>query len=78
MWMGAFASYTADEAIEHLEDLIMDMANDKLPPWFMHAMQGAELLSTIKTEGVEGEVGDHRPVVMPNTINKVADKALLY
>ena len=32
MWMGAFAPTTADEAIEHLEDLITDMTSDRLPP----------------------------------------------
>ena len=41
MWMGAFARDTTDEAIEHFEDLITDMANDWLPPYFMQAMQGA-------------------------------------
>ena len=37
-----------------------------------------ELFVIIKSEGMEGEVGDHMPVVMPNTINKVAGKALLH
>jgi hypothetical protein len=77
IWMGAFAPDTVDEAIEHLEDMITDMANDRLPPWLMQAMQGADLLAIIKTEGTKSEVGDHGPVVMPNTISKVADKALL-
>jgi hypothetical protein len=43
----------------------------------MHAMQGSELLAIITTEGMEGEFGGHMPVVMHNTINKVADMALL-
>jgi hypothetical protein len=73
--MGAFAPNIVDEAIEDLEDLITDMSNDK--PWCMHAMQGAELLAIIKTEGVEGNVRNHMPVAMPNTISKVADKAIL-
>jgi len=77
MWMGAFAPDTTDEAIEHLEDLITDMANDKLPPWFMHAMHGTQLLAIIKTEGSEDSVGDHRSVVIPNIIIKVTDKAIL-
>jgi len=37
MWTGVFASETADEAVEHLETLLSDMANDKMPGWFMHA-----------------------------------------
>jgi hypothetical protein len=77
MWMGAFAPNTTDEAIEHLEDLITDMANDRLPPWFMQAMQRAELLSKISTEGTEYTSGDHILVVMPNTISKMTDTVLL-
>jgi hypothetical protein len=50
MWMGLFAPATTDTAIENLEDLITDMANDKLSPWFMQAMQGAELLAIVKEE----------------------------
>jgi hypothetical protein len=33
--MGVFAPTTTNMAIENLEDLITNMANDKLPPWFM-------------------------------------------
>ena len=75
--MGVFAPAIAETTIEHLEDLITDMANDRLPPWFMQAMQGAELLAIIKTEGTRNSVGHHRPVVIPNTISKIADKAML-
>ena len=53
------------------------MANDRLSPWFMQAMQGAKLLAIIKTEGSEDNVRDRIPVVMPNTISKMTDKALL-
>jgi hypothetical protein len=36
----------------------------------MQVMQGAELLAEFKTEGSEDDVGDHKPVVMPNTLAK--------
>ena len=35
MWTGVFAPASADEAIHHLEEMLTDMANDKLPAWFM-------------------------------------------
>ncbi len=38
MWTGVFAPPLADEAIEHLEALLSDMANDKMPTWFMQAV----------------------------------------
>ena len=31
MWTGVYAPETADEAVEHLELLLSDMANDKMP-----------------------------------------------
>ena len=65
-----YAPATAETTIEHLEDLITDIANYQLPPWFMQAMHGAELLEIIKTEGTRNSVGDHRPAVIPNTISK--------
>ena len=34
-------------------------------------------MAIIKTEGKRNSVGDHRPVVIPNTISKIADKAML-
>jgi hypothetical protein len=48
MLMGAFAPRAAETAIGHLENFITDMANDKRPPWFMQAMQGAYLMAIIK------------------------------
>ncbi len=63
--------------VENLEKLISDMANDKLPPWFMQVMQGADLLAIAKTKGQESRKAHHRPVVVPNTISKVADKAMV-
>ena len=77
MWMGAFAPASADTAIQHLEDFITDMANDKLPPWFMQAMQGADLLAIIKAEARGRLKADHRPVVMPNTFSKITKKAMM-
>jgi hypothetical protein len=77
MWMGVFAPATTDTAIENLEDQITNMANDKLPPWFMQAMQGAELLAIIMEESRRGNKGDHRPMVISNTLSKVADKAMM-
>ena len=38
IWAGAFAPPSADDAIEWLEKLLTDMANDKMPAWFMHAI----------------------------------------
>ena len=53
----------ADEAIEWLEKLLTDMANDKLPGWFMKAIQAAGLMALVKTEAArESRVADHRPV----------------
>ena len=51
MWMRAFAPEAAETAIGHLEDFITDMANDKMPPWFMQAMHGADPMAIIKAEG---------------------------
>ena len=41
LWTGVFTPPAADEAIQHLEELMTDMANDKLPGWFMHAVHAA-------------------------------------
>jgi len=38
IWAGAFAAPAADEAIEWLEKLLTDMANDRLPAWFMQSI----------------------------------------
>jgi hypothetical protein len=61
IWTRVFAPESADEAVEHLETLINDMANDKPPTWFMQ-----ELVTT-----------NHKSVQIPNTISKVGDKATL-
>ena len=50
IWTGVFAPPAADEAIQHLEDIISDMANDKLPGWFMQTVQSAELMALVKAE----------------------------
>jgi hypothetical protein len=77
MWTGAFAPVSAKTAVENLGKLVSDMANDKFPPWFMQVMQGADLLAIVKTEGSERRKVDRIPVVVPNTISKVADKAMV-
>jgi hypothetical protein len=77
MWSGLFALVSAETTVENLEKLVSDMENDKLPPWFMQAMQGADLLAIVKSEGHGGNNADHRPVVVPNTRAKVPDKAMV-
>ena len=58
-----FAPPSADEAFEWLEKLLTDMANDKLPGWFVQAIHGAELMALVKAEATKvGTVADHRPV----------------
>jgi hypothetical protein len=77
MWMGAFAPGTAETSIEYLEDLITNMANDSLPPWFMHTIQGADLMAVIKMEARAGRTVGHRLVVVPNTLSIIADKVMM-
>jgi len=78
LWTGVFAPPAADEAVQHLEELLSDMANYKLPGWFVQAVQSAELLALVKAEKNATEtVADHRPVQIPNTLAKVGDKAML-
>jgi hypothetical protein len=78
MWTDVFAPPSADEAIEHLESLLSDMANDKMPGWFMRAVQSAELMALVKVEQKKADkVADHMPVQIPNTLAKVGDKAML-
>jgi len=78
IWAGVFAPEAAEEAVEHLEHLISDMANDKMPAWFMRATQDAEVIALVKREAEEQErTADHRPVQVPNTISKLEDKAVL-
>ncbi len=67
MWTGVFAPPSSDEAIQHLEAILSDMANDNMPAWFMQAVQSAELMALDK-------VADHRPVQIPNTLSKVGTK----
>jgi hypothetical protein len=78
IWAGVFAPPSADEAVEWLENLLTDMANDRLPGWFIQAIQAAELMALVKAEAAaEGKATDHRPVQIPNTLAKVGDKAVL-
>ncbi len=77
IWAGVFAPPSADEAIEWLEKLLTDMANDKMPGWFMQAIQAAELMALVKAEAARvSRVVDHRLVQVPNTLAKVGDKAV--
>ncbi len=63
LWTGVFAPPTADEAIHHLEDILTDMTNDKLPGWFMQAIQSAELMELVKADKrATKAVADHRPL----------------
>ncbi len=63
IWAGVFASPSADEAIEWLEKLRTDMANDRIPAWSMQAIQAAEIMTMVKAEATEaGGVADYRPV----------------
>jgi hypothetical protein len=50
IWTGVLAPESSDEAVEHLETLIIDMANDKLPAWFMQTTQSAEVIALVKWE----------------------------
>ena len=78
IWAGAFAPPSADEAIEWLEKLLTDMANDMMPAWFMHAIHAVELMALVKAEAAQfGGIADHRPDQIPNTLAKVGDKAVL-
>ncbi len=53
IWAGAFAPPFADEATEWLEKLLTDMANDKMPTWFMQAILAAELMALVKAEATQ-------------------------
>jgi hypothetical protein len=66
---------SAEETTEHLELLILDMANDKLYAWFMHAMQAAYLIAIVKNK--TGTLVDHKPVGFLNTLSSNADKGIL-
>ncbi len=75
--MGAFAPPSSDRAIDHFEIFISDMVNGKLAPWAMQAFEGADLLALVKTKNSGSIIADHILVVVPDTITKVADKAVL-
>jgi hypothetical protein len=77
MWMVAFAPESAETTIEHLDDFIPHMANDMLPPWSMQAMHGAYMLAIVKVGARAGRKADHMPVVVPNTLSKIADTAMM-
>ena len=78
IWVGVFAPESTDEAVEHLETVIIDMANDKLPAWFMHATQSAKFIALVKGEAQRTRaIANHRPVQILNTISKVGDKVML-
>ncbi len=72
-----FAPASAEEATEHLETLISDMANDKTLGWFRHAMQAADLVAIVKNKPPLGALADYIPVEIPNTLFKIADKAII-
>ncbi len=73
-----YAPETADEAVEHLEPLMSDMANDKMLGWFIQATQAADVIAIVKGEKETiVHTTDHRLVQIPNTITKVGDKAVL-
>ena len=59
IWAGIFVPPDADEAIQWLEMLLTDMANNKLPS--MQAIQAAELMTVVKAETkLTGGVADHK------------------
>ena len=58
--------------------MISDMANDKLPAWYMQAIQSAEVIALVKGETRrEGATTDHMPDQIPNTLSKVEDMVML-
>ena len=78
IWARVFAPKSADEAVDHLEILISDMANDKLPSWLMQATQSSEVIALVKGEAQRTRAATyHRPAQIPNTISKVRDKVML-
>ena len=77
LWTGAFAPLSTYTTVENLEKLISDMANDKLPPWFMQVLQGEDLQAIMKTERQGSRKADYTPEDVPNTILMVADKAMV-
>ena len=57
--MGVFAPTSAEEATKHVEGLISDIANDKVPAWFMQAIQAAGLIAIVKNMAFLGALADH-------------------
>ncbi len=54
------------------------MAHEKMPGWFMQAVQLAELMAPVKAEIKQSETAAHpKPVQIPNTLAKVGDKAIM-
>jgi len=78
LWTRGFAPETTKEAVEHLELLLSDMANDKMSGWFMQATQAGDVIALVKGEKEQMvKTTDHMPVQIPNTLTKVGDKAVL-
>jgi hypothetical protein len=78
IWTGVFAPESSDEAVEHLEVMLSDMANDTMPPWFMQETQAANVIAIVKGEKeTVHDTAYHMPVQIPNTIAKVGDKAVM-
>jgi hypothetical protein len=48
MLTGLYAPETADEVLEHLKLMVSDMANDKMPAWFMQATHAADVIAIVK------------------------------
>ena len=44
----------------------------------MHAMQAADLITIMKNKAFSGTLADCKPVGIPNTLSKIADKAILH
>jgi hypothetical protein len=78
IWAGVFAPEATDEAVEHLETLISEMANDKLTAWLMRSTHASKVKAIVKREAeADGRKADHMPDQVPNTISKLEDKAML-
>jgi hypothetical protein len=78
MWTRVFAPESADEAVEHLEVVLGDMADDKMPPWYMQATQAANVIAIVNGETTTSHATvDHKPEQIPNIIAKAGDKAVM-
>ncbi len=76
MWTRLFAPASAEEATRHLETRISDMASGKTPRWFMQSMHPAKIIAIVKDIPPPGILADHRPMVLLDTLGKIADKAI--